>query len=51
MENPNRPKKLNQERQQFKEVLKSYVNDNSEFTCEVPKIKSIEIGILKNVQY
>ena len=47
VENPNRPKKLNKERQQFKEVLKSYVNDNSEFICEVPKIKSIEVGSLK----
>ena len=51
VENPNRPKKLNKERQQFKEVLNSYVNDNSEFICEVPKIKSIEVGSLKNVQY
>ena len=51
VEIPNRPKKLNKERQQFKEVLKSYVNNNSEFICEVPKIKSIEVGSFKKVQY
>ena len=49
VENPNRLKKLNKERQQFKEVLKSYVNDNSEFICEVPKIKSIEVGSFKKM--
>ena len=47
VEIPNRPKKPNKERQEFKEVLKSYVNDKSEFICEVPKIKSIEVGSFK----
>ena len=47
VEHLTRPKKLNKERQLFKAVLKTYVNENSEFICEVPKIKSIEIGSLK----
>ena len=47
VEHPNRPNYLNKKRQEFKEELKRYVNENSEFICEVPKIKSIEIGSLK----
>ena len=38
---PEKPKKIEKERIKFKEILKRYVAEESEFICEVPKVRGI----------
>ena len=45
---PEKPKKINKERMKFKEILKKYVDDESEFICEVPKVRGITLDSLIN---
>ena len=45
---PEKPKKINKERMKFKEILKKYVDEESEFVCEVPKVRVITLDNLMN---